>query len=441
MLFKLFFASIESMIVRNSILLAFFSAISLLLAIFRDRMLATMVGVGPILDVYNAAFRVPDLLYGTLLAFVTAGTVVPFLTRENSHGNIIDPRQKLYSLTLFFGGTLSILVFILGIFLPMYAHYIVPGFSEDQTDKFIFASRLLLIQPFFLGLSSLISCFAQLRNEFVLYGIAPLGYSLSIILSIVFLYPIFGLNGLLLGVLMGSIVSFLIQVISLRGARVFDIKYNFSFHHVYELIRMAIPRTGTNVVTQFRTIFFTSLATTFGVGGLTSYLFAQRVTDAVTQIVQQSVTAASLPVLSKNYIEGKNSEYRKTVKIYTFLLGTFGFFASLLIFFTKEKVIWLLYGNTGFNSNISYFLNAFLILLPFSMMSAYLSISLYAKKDTKSVFISFLIATVISSIVGLIYKNEGEIALVLAIIVWAVSQFLLLFFFYSRNKSNNLISK
>ena len=41
------------MIVRNSILLAFFSGISLLLGIVRDRLLAEYVGVGPVLDVYK----------------------------------------------------------------------------------------------------------------------------------------------------------------------------------------------------------------------------------------------------------------------------------------------------------------------------------------------------------------------------------------------------
>lgn len=420
------------MIVRNSILLAIFSLLSLLLAIVRDRLLATEVGIGPVLDIYNAAFRVPDLLYGALLAFVTAGTVVPFLTKENKKGQILDPRQKLFSLTLFFGGVLSILVCILGVFLPYYAHLIVPGFTGEQTGQFIFATRMLLIQPFFLGVASLISCFAQLRNEFVLYGVAPLAYSLSIILSILFLYPSLGLDGLLYGVIIGSVVSFLLQAISLRNAKFSTIRHHFSYSHIQELIHLALPRTGTNIVTQVRTIFFTSLATTLGPGGLSSYLFAQRITDAMSQLLQQSVTTASLPVLSKDFIEGKDVEYRATVHKYVLWLGSIGLLASLGIFFFKDIVIWLLYGDTGFNVAIEYFLNVFLLILPLTMMSAYLSISLYAKKDTKSVFITFLTGTMISILVGLFYKEQGAFAIVAALLTWAVVQFLLLLYFYSR---------
>lgn len=422
------------MIVRNSILLAFFSGLSLLLAVVRDRLLATHVGVGPVLDVYNAAFRLPDLLYGALLALVTAGTVVPFLTKENTHGLILDPRQKLFSLALFFGGVLSILVGIFGLFLPLYAHLIVPGFDQAQTEQFIFASRLLLIQPFFLGVSSLISCFAQLRNDFVLYGIAPLGYSLSIIMSILYLYPLYGLQGLLYGVLIGSVISFCIQAFSLRGAKITKIRYHFSYHHVKELIYLAFPRTGTNIITQLRTIFFTSLATMLGTGVLSSYLFAQRITDAVTQIVQQSLSTASLPVLAKDFLEGRNKEYKATVHKYILLIGLAGIVLSIIIFFFKESIIWLLYGATGFNDTISYFLNVFLCILPFTMMSGYISMSLYAMKDTKSVFLSFFIGTAISVLAGLFYKDEGSIALVISLVVWAATQFLLLSLFYSRKK-------
>ena len=55
------------MIFKNSVLLAFFSVLSLLLAIVRDRLLAMYVGVGPALDVYNASFRIQILCTGHCL--------------------------------------------------------------------------------------------------------------------------------------------------------------------------------------------------------------------------------------------------------------------------------------------------------------------------------------------------------------------------------------
>lgn len=422
------------MIFRNSLIIGIFSAVSLILAIVRDRLLAGVVGVGPVLDVYNAAFRLPDLMYGALLAFVSAGTVVPFLTKENKNGNIIDPRHKLYSLTVFFAGVISVLALVVGVTLPLYAQYVVPGFSGEQVSQFIFATRLLLLQPFFMGITALISCLAQLRNEFIIYGIAPLGYSFFIILGIVFLYPVYGLSGLLYGVTLGSIASCSIQAISLRKAKLRELHYHFSYHHIKELIHLALPRTGTNIVTQLRVIFLTGLATTFGPGGLSSFLFAQRVSDAAIQLIQQSITTASLPVLSKEYLEGKKEEYQRVMRRYLTVLGSIGVLVSLTAAFFQEEVVYILYGNTGFNELIMFFLLGFLILLPLMMMSGYLSVGLYASKDTRSVFVSGLVSSLLCFFIGTVTREQGPISLLFALGAWSVTNFLLLFVLYSRKK-------
>ena len=357
------------MILKNSALLAIFSILSVLLGIVRDRLLATHVGIGPILDIYNAAFRLPDFLYALALAFVTAGTVVPFLTVEDKRGHMIDSRHKLSSISLFFGGAISLMGLLIAITLPLYAHLIVPGFTEEQVVTFISVTRLMLVQPIILGFTSLISCFAQLKNHFVLYGIAPLGYSLGIIFGIIFLYPLYGVHGLIYGVLIGAVLSLFIQIFSLRKAKMGQVFPYFSWHDVRAILALGLPRTGVNILTQVRVIFFTAFATTLGPGVLSSYLFAQRITDAVAQIIQQSVTTASLPILSKEFVESRFVEYKQVVKRYVLLLGAIGLVASFGIYALQDIVIQVLYGTTHANGSIAYFLTGFLIALPLQMMN------------------------------------------------------------------------
>jgi putative peptidoglycan lipid II flippase len=422
------------MILKNSALLAIFSMLSVLLGIVRDRLLSTHVGVGPILDIYNASFRLPDFLYSISLAFVTAGTVVPFLTVENKAGNIIDSRHKLSSISLFFAGISSLVGLLIAITLPLYARVIVPGFTDIQIVEFIQVTRILMIQPVLLGVTSLISCFAQMKNHFVLYGIAPLGYSLGIIGGIIFLYPLYGVHGLVYGVLVGAVASFLIQLFSLRDTRFISVLPFFSFNHVKEIFMLSFPRTGVNILTQLRTIFFTAFATTLGPGVLSSYLFAQRITDAVTQVVQQSVTTASLPVLSKEFVENRFKEYKKVVKTYVLVLGGIGFFAALAIYFLKDIVITLLYGNTDAHSLIAFFLIGFLFALPLQMMIGYFSISLYSAKDTKSVFYSNFVSTCTAVAVCYITQPLGNISLVYGIVAMSVANFVVISLLYGKKK-------
>jgi len=420
------------MILKNSALLAIFSILSVILGIFRDRLLATQVGIGPILDIYNASFRLPDLLYAVALAFVTAGTVVPFLTVEDKPGHIIDSRHKLSSVSLFFGGVISLLGLLIAITLPLYAHFIVPGFTNDQLDVFISVTRIMLIQPIILGITSLISCFAQLKNHFVLYGIAPLGYSVGIIGGILFLYPHFGVHGLIYGVIVGAMFSFCIQIFSLRKAKMGEIFPYFSKHDVFEIIKLGLPRTGVNILTQGRVIFFTAFATTLGPGALSSYLFAQRITDAVAQIIQQSVTTASLPILSKEFVENRITEYRQVVKRYVLFLGTIGFMASVVIYILQDTIIRLLYGTSSAHDLIAFFLIGFLVALPLQMMIGYFTISLYSARDTKSVLYANLISTLVAVLACYATQPLGNISLVYGVIAMAISNFVLISLLYSR---------
>lgn len=422
------------MILKNSALLAIFSIISVLLGIVRDRLLSTHVGVGPLLDVYNASFRLPDFLYAASLAFVTAGTVVPFLTIENKAGNIPDSRHKLSSISLFFAGVASLVSLVIVVTIPLYAHLIVPGFTEEQMAVFITVTRILMLQPIILGITSLISCFAQMKNQFVIYGIAPLGYSLGIIFGIITLYPLYGVQGLIYGVLIGAFASLCIQMWSLRGTKMLEVLPYFSWKHIKELFKLSFPRTGVNIMTQLRVIFFTAFATTLGPGVLSSYLFAQRITDAVTQIIQQSVTTASLPVLSKEFVENRYTEYKQVVKMYVLILGAIGFFAASAIYFLKDIVIVLLYGYTEAHTLISFFLVGFLFALPLQMMIGYFSVSLYSAKDTKSVFYSNLISTLIAVLACYMTQPLGNISLVYGIIAMSISNFVVISLLYTRKK-------
>ncbi len=424
----------QKMIFKNSLLLAFFSGLSLLLAIVRDRLLAENVGISFTLDLYNASFRIPDLLYGSLLAFISAGTVVPFLTKEDSHGKQISPLHRLITLSslfLFINASIGLLLFII---LPYIAHLIVPGFTTGQREMYVSLTRLLMVQPVLLGLASLFSCYAQLRNEFIRLGVSPLLYSLGIIYGIVYLYPLYGVQGLIIGVVIGALFSLVLQSFSLRSLKSHHFKHVFSWSLTREAIHLALPRSATNIITQVRVVIFHGFATLLGPGYLSAYLFALRIPEAMVQIIQQSATTASIPVLSRDYSERKIDLYKKTVKKYSIALFLIGIGASLLIFLGREGLVALLYGKSTMNALIVYFLGGALLALPFQMLAGYLSISFYSIHDTKSVMIAFLISSLLS--VPFLYTSfgTGAFQLIIANVFFWVSTSLMLLFFYMRKK-------
>ena len=67
--------------------LALFALASQILAIVRDRLLAHQFGAGPELDMYYAAFRIPDLLYVLFASVLSVYVLLPFVTRAQSESD------------------------------------------------------------------------------------------------------------------------------------------------------------------------------------------------------------------------------------------------------------------------------------------------------------------------------------------------------------------
>jgi putative peptidoglycan lipid II flippase len=423
------------MILKNSVILAFFSIISLLLGIFRDRLLAQVVGIGPMLDVYNAAFRIPDLVYGLLLAAVSAATVVPFITKRE-HEEEEDLAGKFNSLFFFFGATLFVLALIAIAILPAVAHYVVPGFDEFQRGYFITASMVLMIQPLFLGLSALISCLAQVKHRFILYSVAPLIYTLSIIVSIPTLYPRFGIMGIVSGVVLGAILSFIIQSYTLYEARMKLSWSLFSWRHVVEHMRIAIPRSLSTVVSRVRDLIFAAVATSLGVGVLSIYLFAQRIIDAFVQVVVQSAATASLPLLARSHAEGNQEDYVRILKVNLISLFSISAVAGLFIIFFKDAIVAVLYGDTIRGEEIAQMAQFFAYTLPLYALNIYFVSAFSASRNTMGLFYANLIASSIGIIALFMARSAGQGSFSLVIGSWIISvaYLLLLVVFYSRKK-------
>ncbi|MEK9175169.1 MAG: lipid II flippase MurJ, partial [Patescibacteria group bacterium] len=175
--------------------LAFFSCISAILGLFRDRMLASIFGAGRSLDIYYSAFRIPDFLYTLMLFFAASTVIIPiFLTdyKDNKQN-----AEKLFGSVLFF---FFIVIFILGlaafIFMKIFMNRFLPGFSTNELEQAVLLSRIMLLSPLFLGLSNILSSITQAFRRFFIYALSPVLYNIGIIIGILFFLPRFGLAGL-----------------------------------------------------------------------------------------------------------------------------------------------------------------------------------------------------------------------------------------------------
>jgi len=275
--------------------LALFAFGSQILAIVRDRMLAHIFGAGPELDLYYIAFRIPDLLFVLFASVLSVYVLLPFVERAT----ITDAKRSILSQVF----TLFLLVYtglavVLAALAPWYVPYIFPGYAADATMLTILI-QILLLQPLLLGISSICGVVTQMHHRFVLYAISPLLYNVGIIFGLVALYPIFGLPGLVSGVVIGALGHVLVQVpYVLKSQFSFTATFTFDWGLIRQMLFVALPRALTLSLNQLVLLLFISIATTLTVGSVSVFQFAFNIQSVPLAIIGMSYSVAAFPTLS-----------------------------------------------------------------------------------------------------------------------------------------------
>lgn len=287
-------------------ILALFAFGSQLLALVRDRLLAHVFGAGIELDLYYAAFRVPDLFYVLFASVLSVYVLLPFVNRSSEKSGVPAGRQILSQLFTLFLVSYSALALVLAITAPWYVPKLFPGFV-GQYEQLVMLLQILLLQPFLLGLSSLCGVVTQLTNRFVLYAISPLLYNIGIILGIVAFYPLAGLSGLAYGVLLGAFCHLLVQVPFIRASQYsFTLVRTFDWKLVFNVLSISIPRALTLSINQIVLLVLAGMASVMTVGSVAVFQFAFNLQSVPLAIIGMSYSVAAFPTLSSLYAKKDN---------------------------------------------------------------------------------------------------------------------------------------
>jgi putative peptidoglycan lipid II flippase len=285
-----------------ALMLGLFTFVSQILGLYRDRLLAYVVGPGEVLDVYYAAFRIPDFLYLSIASLASITVLMPFIASKISSGSGYDSARRFLNnvfsaYMIFMVISCSVIYFVM----PSIARYIAPGFNADQINLLVSTSRLMLLSPIFIGLSNLLGTITQLFKNFLIFSLSPIFYNLGIIAGIFIFYPIYGVSGLGLGVVLGALLHLLIQlpVIAHRGFfpsfRVID------WREIYSVVKVSLPRTLTLSFGSLAFLLMISIASTIESGSISIFNFAFNLQSVPVGIIGISYSVAAFPTLVRSF--------------------------------------------------------------------------------------------------------------------------------------------
>jgi len=326
------------------VIIAAFSLLAKILGLVRDAVFSHQFGAGVTIDAYFAAFRIPDFIYNLLILGTFSVAFIPvfseYLMKDEDDANQLA--SSIINVTLIMMLILTGLAFI---FINPLVRAIAPGFHGQAYDLTKLFTKIFLLSPILLTLSSIVSSMLNTYKRFALVAVAPVLYNLSIIAGVVWLYPKMGPAGLAIGVVSGAFLHFIIQVPQLVRM---GFRYSFKivsaekgFRKFWKLYWPRIFSMGTGQVTSLIVSVFGSF---LGTGALAAFYYANNLQSVFLSIFAISFAIAVFPLLSDLFNKKDDQGFKDVLAKTTIQILFFMIPLSILMLVLRAQIVRLVLG-------------------------------------------------------------------------------------------------
>ena len=301
-------------LVTASLILTGAALASRILGWIRLLVIGSQFGASSELDAYFAAFRIPDAIFQLVVAGALSAALIPVFSSYRARADEAEAWKLASSVINLVLIALIVISAFMAIFAPVFVPIVAPGFDEPTTELTVQLTQIMLVSPVLIGMGAVVSGILNSYQQFTIPSLAPLAYNLVIIGAAIFLAPIIGIEGLAVGVVIGSAAHLAIQLPSLsRVGRRFELRIDIDHPGVRKVARLMGPRMLGLAAGQLNFLVSTILASGLAAGSLTAYNYAFQLSQLPVGIIGVSVATALFPTMSQDAALGRIGEIRRQV--------------------------------------------------------------------------------------------------------------------------------
>ncbi len=299
----------------NAAIVAMAYAVSRVLGMVREVVIAARFGTGEDYDAYIAAFRIPDLLFVLVMSGAFGSAFIPVFGGYLARGDEQRAWKLANALLTWTVIVLAVVAQLILLFAePLVKGLIAPEMSPDGQDLAIDLTRMLLLSPLLLGLGAAAKGMLEAQELFTLPAIAPIVYNLGIIVGAALLAPAWGAYGLAWGVILGALGHCGIQFAYLlrNGLRIRPV-FSLRTEGMGEVGRLVGPRLFSQLVGQSNLIVMTNFASRAAEGSISALYYGQHLVMLPHGILALSLSTVIFPRMARQFGLGQVDELRQTL--------------------------------------------------------------------------------------------------------------------------------
>jgi len=326
---------------HSALIVAAAFAVSRVLGMLREVVIAARFGTGETYDAYVAAFRIPDLLFVIVMSGAFGSAFIPVFGGFLARG---DEERAWRLANALLTWTVVILLIVAQLILvfadTLVAGLIAPELSADTKELAVDLTRLLLLSPLLLGLGAAAKGMLEAQDLFTLPAVAPIVYNVGIILGALLLSPAMGIHGLAAGVIIGAAGHAGIQFgWLLRNGLAIRPTFSLRVEGLREVTRLVGPRLAGQFVSQSNLIVMTNFASRAGDGAISSLSYGQHLVMLPHGILALSLSTVIFPRMARQFELGEFGGLRQTLLQALRPLVFLTVPAAIVLFTLRESIV------------------------------------------------------------------------------------------------------
>lgn len=287
------------------------------MGVVRQALFNAQFGVGPEVDAYYAAFRLPNTLFNLIAGGTLSSAMIPVLLmtiREDG-----DPAgERLVNVVLTTLLTIfALLVILMELTTPFFVRQVLaPGFDPGRSNLTITLTRIMLLQPLILAIGSVAAAVLNSRNQFILTSLATLGHNAALITAIVacYFWPGLGILAPTVAVVVGAGLQVALLLPALRRQQPLRFIWGYGDYRLRQMIGLLIPNAlsaGVNYGGSVADIAFASqVAHPAGIPAISNALM---LINLPISLLGQAVGLAAFPRLAAQATANEWRAMRRTL--------------------------------------------------------------------------------------------------------------------------------
>jgi putative peptidoglycan lipid II flippase len=318
----------------------------------RNAIIARQFGIGAALDAYYAAFKLPDLLFTIVAGGALATAFIPVFTSRLT----LDDREGAWRLASAITNWVTLvtgsLALVVAVAAPGLVRFVIaPGFDAAQAAETVSVMRVVLISTVIFGISALQGSVLHGFKHFLLPALAPVVYSIGIIIGAVWLAPRWGVLGLAVGAVIGSVFHLAIKI---PGLIRFGFRWWPILHAgqggVRRVVILMIPRVLDLGVFHLTLLVTTNLASRLGAGSVSALEWGWDAMQLPETIIGTAFGLVAFPTLAELAARGDRDGLRATLTESLRTVLTVAVPAAVALIVLGRPLLALLYQRGAFDA-------------------------------------------------------------------------------------------